>query len=188
MAVAGHGHEEDEEADSAPHVGVDRWDFTRLGDVVIRAGLHPQGSSFLGLRFGLGLRLPTGSTDIRNRGGNLAEPTLQPGTGALGLVVDAGYDDRAAVAGKELRWFVSSLWRWNAAGSRGYRIGADWMTHAGVHVLLHPRVEYLTQIAVRWRDRDDAGRTSELVDATGGSVLFISPGIRLELTRDLWLE
>ena len=62
------------------------------------------------------------------------------------------------------------------------------LTHAGVHVLLHPRVEYLTQIAVRWRDRDDAGRTSELVDATGGSVLFISPGIRLELTRDLWLE
>ncbi len=61
------------------------------------------------LRLGLGLRLPTGSTDIRNRGGNLAEPTLQPGTGALGLVVDAGYDDRAAVAGKELRWFVSSL-------------------------------------------------------------------------------
>ncbi len=32
-----------------------------------------------------------------------------------------------------------------------------------------------------------AGR-QRLVDATGGSVLFISPGVRLELTRDLWLH
>ncbi|HJP30426.1 MAG TPA: hypothetical protein QGF95_07720 [Candidatus Latescibacteria bacterium] len=185
VAVAGHAHDEEEESPPT-HVGINRWDFTQLADIVIRADFRPLDGSEL--RLGVGLRLPNGATDIRSAEGVLAEPALQPGTGAPGVVIDAGYGGSATGARREVRWFASSSCRWNAAGKGDYRIGAQWLTHAGLHVPLHARVEWLTQIVGRWRGGDEAGRTTELVDATGGSALFLSPGVRVKLTDGIWLS
>jgi hypothetical protein len=78
VAVAGHAHDEGMTAGEAhSHSGVQRWDFTGVGDLVLRAD-HRLRS---GARLGLGLRLPTGQTDVTNDAGAMAEPSLQPGAG-----------------------------------------------------------------------------------------------------------
>lgn len=183
--VAGSGHVHDGEA--ANHTGIERWDFTALGDVVLRTDVRTRLTG-LELRTGLGLRLPTGATDLDNSTGTVAEPALQPGTGGLGLVVDAGLGGSLQVISRELRWFASTLVRWNARGEHQYRIGAEWMSHAGAHLRLHDRVEWLTQVTGRYRGRDDAGNTSELVDSTGGSAVLVSPGLRWRVVDGLWLN
>lgn len=49
------------------------------------------------------------------------------------------------------------------------------------------RVELLGQVVARWRDQDEPGDTGELVDATGGTFLYLSPGLQFELTQGLSL-
>ncbi len=187
VSVADHDHDDDhgesEEVDD--HSGIDHWNFTSVGDVVVRTDVRPFDRSVTDLRIGIGLRLPTGSTNVRSSEGLLAEPALQPGTGALGVVIDVGYHGRLNTAGRDLRWFVSSLGRWNRAGDHDYRLGAEWTTHLGLRLPLHERVGWLTQIVGRWRDGDDAGTSGELVDATGGTALFISPGLSIRIVPGL---
>ena len=42
-------------------------------------------------------------------------------------------------------------------------------------------MELLGQLSVVWRNRDQAGHTGEYTDATGGSGLYASPGLRWAL-------
>jgi hypothetical protein len=88
----------------------------------------------------------------------------------------------------EPNWFASTLWRWNGAGDNDYRIGSEWTVHAGGSLPLHPNLHLLSQAVFRWSGSDDAKETGELVDATGGRAVFLSPGVRLRLTDGLSLQ
>ena len=74
----------------------EKWDFTDLGDIRI-AGRYqlpvgkadPARAQTLGLV--LGLKLPTGKTDVTNAEGEPAERSLQPGTGTIDPLVGAYY-------------------------------------------------------------------------------------------------
>ncbi len=57
--------------------------------------------------------------------------------------------------------------------------------HAGLHHSATSRLDLLGQLVLRWRDRDDAGATGELVDATGGTFAYLSPGLNLNLSHGL---
>ena len=161
-----HGHEGDEE--------VQRWDFLHLGDVNIWARLRPwrdAGKSNLAL--GLGLSLPTGSIQVRNNQGRLAEPTLQPGTGALAWLFEFSlrrFKKPNHLLGRQFAHFsVSSFFRLNTSGQSAYRFGNQWDLHLGGAYPIKAGVQLLGQFVSRWRDRDDAGRSGELTDATGGN-------------------
>ena len=96
------------------HMGeqiAETWNFTEVGDarVLGRRQWHAESAGaqrldFYGINFGL--KLPTGKTDVTNSEGELAERTLQPGTGTTDLLL-GGYFSR--VLGSGSTWFADLL-------------------------------------------------------------------------------
>ena len=167
------------------------WNFTRLGDVNLWARYAPRiagDQQHTWLRLGLGLGVPTGSTAVRNSDGVRAEPTLQPGRGAWGIAVEVegGWQPQKGNK-KSPRLFVSGFYRYNFSGRRQYRFGNEALVHAGGQYPLWRRLEALLQLSGRFSGRDEAGRTGERTDATGGRAVFLGPGLQLALVDGLSL-
>ena len=172
--------------------GVERWDFTEIGDLSLQTRFRSirvaeEGSDWA---VGFGVGLPTGSTRVQNAEGRFAEPSLQPGSGAFSLLLDACYRVhlRLPMSAEQLSmWTFSSTLRLHTRSERDYLFGNEWRSHIGIHHSMHRLpVDLLGQIVVRWQGQDDAGpSTHELVDATGGTDLYVSPGLNLKLGGDL---
>ena len=171
--AAGHAHEGHAHGD-----GLQEWSFTRPGDLDAWGRYRLAG----GVTLGLGLGLPTGATDVRNRNGALAEPSLQPGRGAWGFMAEAAYRPRpGADTRQRSSLFASALYRHNASGRRAYTFGDEWAVHAGGRYRLTDRLDLLLQAVGRHTGRDRSGRSGERTDATGGTFAFISPGLQVSL-------
>ena len=182
-------HEEGEDGDV-----LENWDFTELGDVQVWSRYRPWSSRQLeevGLSIGLGLSLPTGSTRVRNEEGVLAEPSLQPSSGAFSLLFEVSSQYLAKLPGlsakRMARFFASSLYRLNSTGKDDYKFGNEWRFHVGGRYPLRDRVELLGQVVGRWAGSDEPGKSGELTDATGGTWIFLSPGLQVGLARGLSL-
>ena len=69
------------------------WDFTELGDVRVMGRRRLSSSEDVNAHtvstsaVNLGLKLPTGKTDVKNAAGEEAERSLQPGSGTTDLVL-----------------------------------------------------------------------------------------------------
>ena len=141
------------------------------------------------LTLGLGLSLPTGSIKVRNNQGRLAEPALQPGTGAMAWLFEFSlrrFKKPNHLLGRQFAHFsVSSFFRLNTSGQSAYRFGNQWDLHLGGAYPIKAGVQLLGQFVSRWRDRDDAGRSGELTDATGGTWVYLSPGLQVDLLPGL---
>lgn len=175
LETAGHVHDGHDHGHGG---GLQEWSFTRPGDLAAWGRYRLVGP----LTVGLGLSLPTGATDVRNRAGVRAEPTLQPGRGAWGFMAEAAYSHRPDPdAGRGAALFASAFYRHNAAGRRGYTFGDEWALHAGGRYRLTDRLDLLLQAAGRHTGRDRAGRSGERTDATGGTFAYISPGLQVSV-------
>jgi hypothetical protein len=188
ISAVGHSHEHDESHShdlSAPtDNNVETWRFTRLADPVVSA--HFSGREGLDLSFGLSL--PLGSTSTRNDAGTLAEPSLQPGTGAWGYVLAASFKRAVTLSTQHTaQVFASASLRLNHSGERGYRFGPQLVAHLGGHYPLGRSLDLLGQVAARWSGRDEAGTTGEYTDSTGGTRLYLSPGLRYNASSVLAL-
>ena len=166
------------------HDGVllpERWDFTRLGDVRVLAHvrLDDKPSSVDGM-YGMmaGIKLPTGSTDERNRDGVKAEPTLQPGTGSTDLIAGGFVSGRLT----RVDWHMQLRWQHAVSVRQQYRPGDQVGLDAGIRYPLGP-VHALAQINLLWRDRD-TGMNAES-DDSGGKFIYFSPGVALPLGKDM---
>jgi hypothetical protein len=181
LAVAGHGgHDHEHGADD----GADRlqqWDFTRWGDLSAWGRYRVLSSARTDLSLGLGLSLPIGSTGVRNNVGIRAEPSLQPGRGAWGLMVEAAYQYRPLIGGRQAKLFGSGFHRRNTSGRHGYTFGDEWTLHAGGQYAVAGPWTLLLQVVGRHTGRDAAGRSGELTGATGATSAYFSPGIQLEI-------
>jgi hypothetical protein len=164
---------------------LDTWDFSGLGDV--RAigryrlsgmeGKESHGS--VGLQFGL--KLPTGDYSVRNGNGDLAERTLQPGTGTTDAVLGAYVVH--ALPLKELSWFAQGQVQVPFNARDGFRPGERLALDAGLRYDLGGRVSLLLQANALFRGRD-SGANAEPADS-GGRSLFLSPGLSAEVGKDV---
>ena len=203
LAQDGH-HRDDEEDDHSGKLAADdrdlegeleSWNFTHLGDLTAWGRYAPRPNLLSGkavFSLGLGIGIPTGSTDVRNDEGDLAEPTLQPGRGAWALLFDTSfeYQLRSALsfAGRRsARFFASTFYRINFQGEENYEFGGEWVSHLGSQYPLWQRVNFLGQFVARWSGRDKAGYSGELTDATGGTYLYLSPGLQFDLGQGISL-
>ena len=153
------------------------WNFTRLGDVRVLAHLRlDDAQSPHGGAYGLigGVKLPTGSTDVRNSAGELAERSLQPGTGSTDLIVGGFASGRFAKAS----WHTQVNWQHAVSERQDYQPG----DHVGLDAgLAYPlgAVHALAQINLLWRGHD-AGLNAEPADS-GGKYVYFSPGVAVPL-------
>jgi hypothetical protein len=129
----------------------------------------------------IGLKLPTGRTDVRNSGGELAERTLQPGTGTTDLLAGLYYSKFLPM--KNLSWFAQGMAQIPLRQHDDYRPGNRYTLDVGLRYLATDQVSLLLQANALARRRD-GGAQAEPADS-GGNSLFLSPGASYALTREL---
>ena len=160
------------------------WNFTELGDIRVMARrrlatLEDAQPSIgtLGLTFGL--KLPTGRTDIANGMGERAERSLQPGTGTTDLLAGLYYSRHLPT--RSLSWFVQGQAQVPLLAGSDYRPGNRYLLDAGLRYGVGDSLGLLLQLNGLVRSRD-SGAQGENGDS-GGTYLFVSPGISYSLAR-----
>lgn len=165
----------------------ERWTFTEAGDLRVLGrrqwrgeSLEAQRLDFYGVNFGL--KLPTGRRDVRNVDGDLAERTLQPGSGTTDLLL-GGYFRRMYGSGHT--WFANVLVRQALNTSDNYKPGAQESLDLGYRYEASERLGLMLQLNFLHKHRDQ-GIEAEPGD-TGGRFLFLSPGTSYALTHSVQL-
>jgi hypothetical protein len=156
-----------------------------IGDVRVLArydGFGPEKNT--GLQFGL--KLPTGSHDVRfATGPEAGEPLdrgLQPGTGTTNLLVGAY---RFGPMGQDWDWFAQGMLEVALDSSDGFRPGTALNLNAGVRYMAHARVLPELQLNTRFAQRDSGDAAD--VDNSGGTLVDLSPGVTVQASDKLHL-
>ena len=205
LSAPGHIHDDDhdhtgkraaqDDGDRATTGELQSWDFTRIGDLTAQSRYRPWPHLLGGkadLSAGVGIGVPSGPTSVRNGDGDRAEPTLQPGRGAWALLFETAFayvrpDARSPAGRRPARYFASTFYRLNFRGERDYQFGDEWVFHLGAQYPLWRRLDLLGQFVSRWSGGDEPGRTGDLTDATGGTFVYLSPGLEVDLGRGVSL-
>ena len=183
MVERQHEHLQNEAGGPVP----ESWQFTELGDVRLMARrrlatrVDADASSVATTGIDFGLKLPTGRTDVRNAEGELAERTLQPGSGTTDAVLGAYYSRHLPL--RSVSWFVQALAQLPLDSHDEYRPGNRLGADAGLRYDAGDRLGLLVQVNTLFKARD-RGAQAEPED-TGGKFLFLSPGVSYAFTGQL---
>ncbi len=164
---------------------LERWDYSGPGDLEMVL-LRSFGGGESGRRFYLttGVKAPTGDTNVADEAGDQPEPAARPGSGSWDFLAGVGTEWLLGFPGSDdpdrtipIRMSVTG--RLNGRGTEEYRIGPEVQAHLTGEYPLGDRVAILGQANVRVRGKDDVGSSGEEEDDTGGTMVFLSPGLRL---------
>jgi hypothetical protein len=166
----------------------EEWDFTSLGDIRV-AGRYqfpvgtqdPAHQRLLGLLFGV--KLPTGDTTVTNGEGERAERSLQPGTGTTDAFVGAYYKVQLPPNG--LSWFLQAAFTSALDSYHEYRPGNKVTADLGLTYRATDNLSLLLQLNTLWRGRDSGAQAEP--DESGGTYVFISPGVSVNIGHHLQL-
>jgi hypothetical protein len=163
------------------HMGAvlpESWSFTELGDasVVGRYRFGEPTAQSAGPGVQLGVKLPTGQYDVTNDAGDLAERSLQPGTGTVDAIVGLFH---SSSLGEKGTWFAETIWTAPLGEREDYEPGDRVGVNVGMTRALGGHFSFLLQLNTLWKDRD-SGAQSEPED-TGGTFVYLSPGLSVRL-------
>jgi hypothetical protein len=154
------------------------WNFDEVGDarVVGRYRFAPESpeSGAFGLQFGL--KLPTGDFKVENDNGDVAERSLQPGSGTVDAIAGAFYSGRW---GDKTMWFADATWSSALAERDDYKPGDRTGVNLGMTRRWAQRVALLLQLNGQWKGRDSGNQAEP--ENTGGTFVHLSPGLSLNL-------
>ena len=172
-----HNHEGEPEPES--------WNFSGLGDIRIvgRYQFAPTSTDPQTTRVGFagltgGLKLPTGRTTVANGDGEVAERTLQPGTGTTDALIGAYY--REALGAVDASWFLQLNAQLPLDTYRDFRPGNQVLVDIGGRWDATEKLGLLLQMNVLYKARDH-GAEAEPEDS-GSRTLSLSPGFTYALT------
>ena len=176
------------------HMGVpeyQRWTYAHVGDLealAVRrfAAGHEAKRSF---SVTAGFKAPTGVTEVEEVAGDQPEPSARPGTGSWDVLAGLGaeWTLRGPVAGREMPIRAGVNGRWNGRGTENYQVGADLTGYLGTEVSLASAASVLLQTNLRIKAKDDVGDFFAEAGNTGGTALYVSPGVRFAIGRQLSL-
>ena len=162
----------------------ERWDFRGPGDVRVQGRylLASSGSDAVSCTSGitLGLKLPTGKHDVANGEGELAERTLQPGTGTTDVILGAYWHRAEPLTGWS--YFTRAQAMLPMTTRAGFKPGRELQLDAGARYAVSAKAGLMLQANARWKGRD-SGANAEPEDS-GQRALFVSPGASWNLGRD----
>lgn len=162
------------------------WQFDEPGDARVRLRYQPRPEHASALSWSLtgGLKLPTGKTDIRNAEGDVAERSLQPGTGTTDLLLGGGLAYSSLAMPGSLFANVSAQFPLNE--SDGYRPGWRTNLQAGWQYPLGGRLDVLLMANIL-RSGRDRGANAE-PEESGRTEAAIVPGVVYAWSRNLMLH
>jgi hypothetical protein len=159
------------------------WNLTGLGDLRLSGRYQSaiDNHATAGVQFGL--KLPTGKFDETNDLGQLAERSLQPGSGTTDALL--GVYTYHQLEGDATTLFVQALWQRPLTERDDYQPGQQVTLDVGLRYALTHSLNAQLQLNLLWKDHDQ-GLEAEPEDSGGGYV-FLSPGASYALTTQLQL-
>ena len=155
----------------------EQWNFREVGDVRLtgRYQRFLEGSDTAPRMTGFffGLKLPTGRTNVANDEGDLAERSLQPGTGTTDLIAGVIYHQQ--IAASNAAWFAQLQLQQPLTSHDDFRPGAQLALDVGYAHQFTQRFSGLLQLNTVMKRRD-SGAEAEPADS-GGRFVFLSPGL-----------
>lgn len=161
---------------------LDKWNLTDVGDIKV-AGRYQQSFrklSAIGIIYGA--KLPTGDYNASNNEGDLAERSLQPGTGTTDFLI--GPYARLDI-NKDSSFFTQLLFTKPFKERAGYKAGEQVTFDIGYRHALTPHLSGLTQLNFHYKGKD-SGQAAEADDSGNRSIHF-SPGLSYSLTKNSML-
>ncbi len=169
------------------HMGavlVEQWHYSGIGDMEfgVRRSFGG-GESAQRYLVSAGVEAPTGVDDAENEDGDRPEPAAQIGSGSWDVLAGFGAEWFLGGGGGEtdngipLRLSVNG--RWNGPGTDDYSIGSQAQVNASSEMPIGRTFALLGQVNFRVREKDDTGSSGEEDADTGGSWLYLSPGLRV---------
>ncbi|HWI81697.1 transporter [Ramlibacter sp.] len=159
------------------------WHFTEPGDLRVTGRYQATlpaatdgGARTVGAIFGL--KLPTGRTNIANGAGDVAERSLQPGTGTTDAIVGAFVHQQ--LPRQDASWFAQAQYQRPLGSRAGYRPGAQFSADVGYAKALADRLSGIVQVNAVFKGRD-RGAEAEPADS-GSRAFFVSPGASYQLS------
>jgi hypothetical protein len=155
----------------------EEWKFRELGDIRLlgRYQVASVGTALSPGKAGviLGLKLPTGRFTIANGDGDVAERSLQPGTGTLDLIV-GGYVHQRYLD-SDSAWFAQAQYQHPVTSRSGYAPGGQLGVDVGYRKGVGDRVGLLAQLNYLHKGRDRGSEAEP--DDSGGRYLSASAGL-----------
>jgi hypothetical protein len=165
----------------------ERWNYTELGDIRVQGRYRlpligdPLNPSTAGISFGL--KLPTGRIDVANADGDVAERSLQPGSGTTDAIIGAYYHQK--LAARDSSWFAQVQYQRPLNSRQDFKPGAQLSLDAGYRHGVSDKVGALVQLNLLFKGRD-SGSEAEPGDS-GGKFFSVSPGLSYAVTDKLQL-
>lgn len=159
----------------------ERWTFREVGDARVTGRYQQflQGSDAAPRMAGFffGLKLPTGRTNLANDEGEVAERSLQPGSGTTDLILGAIYHQQIAASGTA--WFSQLQVQQPLNSHDEFRPGTQLAFDLGYAHPFTERFSGLLQLNTLVKGRD-SGAQAEPEDS-GGQYVFLSPGVSYKI-------
>jgi hypothetical protein len=198
-------------AQDVPEPEMRTWEYSGLGDMTVSTTWTVWGAlTPLSLSLQGGVKLPTGRRHVPEINGEEPEPHARPGTGSTDLlgglqIVKLLQLPLLSRAGTTTL-FASGMVIHTGYGTDDYRVGRMIDGHLGLTQPIISRLSLVAQCNVRDRAQDDvkASETTVVhahaglsalhetpaeggkVENTGGTTLYVTPGMRFEVTP--WLS
>lgn len=163
----------------------EEWKFTKLGDLraigryEFTSKDDPLKPAASGLTFGL--KLPTGRTTVTSDSGDVAERSIQPGTGTTDLILGGFYHQKLLES--DASWFAQAQYQHAVNSHNGYKPGAQFGADLGYRKGAGERVGLMVQLNFLHKGAD-SGKEAEPADS-GGRFLFLSPGVSYSISSNL---
>lgn len=167
--------------DDASDTEKEQWDFTKLGDVRVIGRMQLSSATNLHEAFGinLGVKLPTGDYQVANDEGELAERSMQPGTGTTDAIVGVYYHQQ--LPSMKSQWFTQ-LQAVKPLNKRDeYQAGNQISWDLGYRYGLTQNTNLMAQLnyVVKGRDSGEQAEPEE----SGTKTLSFSPGLSFTFNK-----
>lgn len=175
-----HQHVQNDDGEQTP----ESWKFSDPGDVRVLGRYQKTFENVDAMRLGFGgliagIKLPTGKTNVSNSEGEVAERSLQPGTGTTNLLLGAYF--RQALAEFNASWFAQGGASLPLNSHDNYKPGQQWTLDFGGRWEATSKLGLLLQLNMLWKGRDSGSEAEP--DDSGGRYIFISPGLAFAITE-----
>jgi hypothetical protein len=178
------------------HLGVpeyQRWNYAHVGDleaIALRrftSGMDAKRTFFVTA----GFKAPTGVTEVEEVDGDQPEPSARPGTGSWDVLAGLGAEWKlhgpSFGGGGEMPIRASVNGRWNGRGTENYQVGGELTAYLGTEVPFARAASLLFQTNLRVRAKDDVGNFDAEAGNTGGTAVYLSPGLKFAVGPHLSL-
>ncbi len=133
-----------------------------------------------------GVKAPTGKDSAKDKSGAKFGPELQPGSGSwdynAGLAVSRSFGKHAALAS-------AVQYTYRGEGAQDEKLGDIFRHDLGIAYAIKPLGEYpnvsiLLEIETQWLDKDHSRESAKVLDS-GGTAVFIGPGLSATLNKSV---